>query len=332
MRLAAKWQGSWRWMGGFDLGDGTMPGPGGSVDVSESVVASPWWSCRGWRGAGNWSGRWPSVARHFEVFLPRLRGDHGDWSNWVRALGEVGDIGICRRTSNLTTISDFGEPTILGFRMVVRSALELAAHHSECLGGLIIYGAEARFHRTLRLAIARRVLERFPLPSDNRFVNQFFHLLYGTKPEPGPLVDFVVERIWETDQSVIAERLAQLESFDVTERLGGWILQHWSSPARDVIVPVARQALGAGTSRGPDSKRSRMPANRIPDPSAKSSGASAATCDRSRRPSDGEHRAVDLEISIIVLGSGTDEGHILTRSVSEGKRPQDLSLTLRVIV
>ena len=36
------------------------------------------------------------------------------------------------------------------------------------------------------LARARRVLERFPLPSDNRFVNQFFNLLHGCKPEPSP--------------------------------------------------------------------------------------------------------------------------------------------------
>ena len=80
-------------------------------------------------------------------------------------------------------------------------------------------GAEARFRPTLGSTIARRVLERFPLPNDNRFVNQFFHLLYGAKPDPGPLVDFVIDRIWETDQRVMAERLTKLESFDVSDRL-----------------------------------------------------------------------------------------------------------------
>ena len=106
------------------------------------------------------------------------------------------------------------------------------------------------------------MLERFPLPSDNRFVNQFFHLLYGAKPEPGPLVDFVVDRIWETDQSVMAQRLAQLESFDVSDRL--WKIDVPTlvlAGARDVIVPVARQqSAGRAGSPVPGSRRSRMPA------------------------------------------------------------------------
>ena len=54
---------------------------------------------------------------------------------------------------------------------------------------------------------------------NNRFVNQFFNLLHGGKPESETLADFVVERCWETDQSVMASRLHALESFDVSERL-----------------------------------------------------------------------------------------------------------------
>ena len=94
------------------------------------------------------------------------------------------------------------------------------------------------------------MLERFPLPSDNRFVNQFFNLLYGAKPEPGPLIDFVVDRIWETDQSVMAQRLAQLELFDVSDRL--WRIDVPTlivAGARDAIVPAARQRLGRGDHR-----------------------------------------------------------------------------------
>ena len=79
-------------------------------------------------------------------------------------------------------------------------------------------------------------------PVDNPFINQFFHLLYGAKPEPGPLVDFVIDRIWQTDQKVMAERLARLESFDVSDRL--WRIDAPTlvlAGARDVIVPVARE-------------------------------------------------------------------------------------------
>ena len=91
------------------------------------------------------------------------------------------------------------------------------------------------------------MLERFPLPNDSRFINQFFHLLFGNKPEPGPLLDFVIDRIWETGQTVMAERLAALESFNISDRL-------WSIGAptlvlageRDAIVPAARQRALAG--------------------------------------------------------------------------------------
>ncbi len=156
---------------------------------------------------------------------------------------QVGDIaGSAEDLASLIDYLGLDHPTVFGISYGGAVALELAAHHPESLGGLIVYGAEGRFHRTLGSAIARRVLERFPLPSDNRFVNQFFHLLYGAKPEPGPLVDFVVERIWETDQSVIAERLAQLESFDVSDRL--WRIEMPTlvlAGGRDVIVPVERQ-------------------------------------------------------------------------------------------
>jgi pimeloyl-ACP methyl ester carboxylesterase len=73
-------------------------------------------------------------------------------------------------------------------------------------------------------------------------VNQFFNLLHGCRPEPGPLVDFVVERCWETDQSVIARRIALLELFDVSGRL--WRIDVPTlvlAGSRDVIVPASRQ-------------------------------------------------------------------------------------------
>jgi pimeloyl-ACP methyl ester carboxylesterase len=100
-------------------------------------------------------------------------------------------------------------------------------------------------------AIARRVLERYPLPNNSPFVNQFFHLLHGKKPEPGPLVDFVVDRIWETGQGVMARRLAQLESFDVSERL--WQIDVPTlvlAGSRDVVVPASRQQALAGAIAG----------------------------------------------------------------------------------
>jgi 3-oxoadipate enol-lactonase len=196
--------------------------------------------------AGGWKLLWPlarGLARHFEVFLPGLRGDRADRAGAGEPPRRLGDLGT--HTEDLVDLLDqlgLASPSVLGVSFGGAVALELAVEHPHRVSRLIVHSAEARFHPSLGSAIARRVLERFPLPSDNRFVNQFFHLLYGTKPEPGPLVDFVVDRIWETDQSVMAHRLAQLETFDVSDRL--WRIDVPTlvlAGGRDVIVPVDRQ-------------------------------------------------------------------------------------------
>jgi pimeloyl-ACP methyl ester carboxylesterase len=196
--------------------------------------------------AGGWKLLLPlarGLARHFEVFVPGLRGDRARLTGGGEEPWSFGDLGAY--ADDLAGVMDqlgLSNPVVFGVSFGGAVALALAVEHPRRLGGLIVHGAEARFHASLGSTIARRVLERFPLPSDNRFVNQFFHLLYGTKPEPGPLVDFVVNRIWETDQSVMARRLAQLESFDVSERL--WRIDVPTlvlAGRRDVIVPADRQ-------------------------------------------------------------------------------------------
>jgi len=133
-------------------------------------------------------------------------------------------------------------PTIFGVSFGGAVALEAAVVDPNRFGRLILSGVEARFRSTLASTIARRVLERFPLPSDNPFVNQFFNLFHGGKPEPGPMPRFIVERCWETDQGVMARRLAMLEDFDVSDRL--WQLDLPSlilSGSKDVVVPPSRQ-------------------------------------------------------------------------------------------
>jgi len=246
MRLAAKWQTSW-----------TMVSPGIDQEQLESIRLGD--ECvdllRLGHGdpivlvpglAGSWKLVLPlarSLARHFQVFVYGLRGDRSPWGGYDDVLRRVSDIG--EHANDLARLIEKLEldcPAVLGVSFGGAIALEFAAEHPHHLGALIVHGAEARFRTTLGSTIARRVLERFPLPSDNRFVNQFFNLLYGAKPEPGPLIDFVVDRIWETDQSVMAQRLAQLELFDVSDRL--WRIDVPTlivAGARDAIVPAARQ-------------------------------------------------------------------------------------------
>jgi pimeloyl-ACP methyl ester carboxylesterase len=246
MRLAAKWRGSWS-----VLADGSDRGrveeacvDGEWVDVvrlgdGEPIVLVPGL-------AGSWKLLVPlaqHLARHFEVLIYGLRGDRfhaGGTESEVRRSCEIG-----RHARDLASLLDqwgLESPTVFGVSFGGAIALELAAEFPERVGALIVHGAEAQFRPTIGSTIARRVLERFPLPSDNRFVNQFFHLLYGSKPEPSPLVDFVVERIWETDQTIMAHRLAELETFDISERL--WRIEAPTlvlAGARDVIISAARQ-------------------------------------------------------------------------------------------
>jgi pimeloyl-ACP methyl ester carboxylesterase len=245
MRIAAKRRASWRWGAGLEYSRLEAVRIGGEwVDVIRLGRGDPLLLVPGL--AGSWKLLWPlarRLARHFEVVVSGLRGDCDPWAGLGRERPRVQDIG--EYGDDLAALIErlgLASPSVFGVSFGGAIALELATAHPQSLGALILYGAEARFHPTLGSTIARRVLERFPLPSDNRFVNQFFHLLYGTKPEPGPLVDFVAERIWETDQSVMAQRLAHLESFDVADRL--WRVDLPTlvlAGARDVIVPAVRQ-------------------------------------------------------------------------------------------
>lgn len=200
--------------------------------------------------AGGWKLLAPlaaELAKHHQVTIPGLRGDRFPLgTSTVRSLGDhahdvgqvIGQLGLER-------------PALFGLSFGGAIALELAVEQPYRIGALVLHGVEARFRTTLGATIARRVLERFPLPSDNGFLNQFFNLLHGGKPERGPLSDFVVERCWETDQGVMARRIGLLESFDVSDRL--WRIDVPTlvlAGTRDAIVPPARQRALASAIAG----------------------------------------------------------------------------------
>jgi pimeloyl-ACP methyl ester carboxylesterase len=240
MRLAMKRRAEWLMSSYFHEGRQHQVRLGGEwVEVSEMGQGDPIVLVPGL--AGGWRLLGPlarALARDHHVISYNLRGDRfpiaavrpRDLADLAQDLGLlVMELGLER-------------PTIFGVSFGGAIALELALAQPQRLGALIVQGAEARFRTSLGATIARRVLERFPLPSDNHYVNQFFNLLHGGKPDPGPLVDFIVERCWETDQSVMAQRIALLETFDVTDRL--WEIEVPTlvlAGSRDVIVPATRQ-------------------------------------------------------------------------------------------
>jgi len=178
------------------------------------------------------------LAKRNQVILPCLRGDRG-------LLGTSPAHDVADHAEDLArTLDRLGleRPILAGVSFGAAVALEYAVTHPHRIGGLATWGVEARFRPTIGTTIARRVCERYPLPSDSPFLNQFFNLLHGGKPEPGPLVDFIVDRCWTTDQSVVAHRLGILEGFDVADRL--WRIDTPTlvmAGSRDVVIPPSRQ-------------------------------------------------------------------------------------------
>jgi pimeloyl-ACP methyl ester carboxylesterase len=197
--------------------------------------------------AGSWKLVMPlarRLARHYEVVSYSLRGDRsrvwGGSSVPRRRHADLG--GHAADLSALIGGLGLERPAVFGVSFGAAVALELAVEQPARMGSLILQGVEERFRATLGSKVALHVLERYPLPATSPFLNQFLNLLYGTKPEPGPRTDAVIERIWETPQAVMAQRLRQLQQFDVSDRL--WRIDVPTlvlAGAKDAIVPACRQ-------------------------------------------------------------------------------------------
>jgi pimeloyl-ACP methyl ester carboxylesterase len=246
MRLAAKRRGQWSGFGEHREWDcHPVVLPGGTTEAvrlgrGETVVVVPGL-------AGGWKLTAPLVehlAKRHEVIVYGLRGD-------VTPQVLTREETIAQHARDLSSLIDhlhLERPTVFGLSFGGAVALEMALDYPSKVGGLVLMGADARFRSSIGTTIALRVLERFPLPSQNQFINQFFNILHGGKPQPGPLAQFVVERCWETDQGVMARRLRALQSFDVSDRL--WTIDVPTlvlAGTRDFVIPWERQrSLAAG--------------------------------------------------------------------------------------
>jgi len=240
MRLSARRRSSWSGLFGEMAGDSRrLLSRGGLCDVvrmgrGEPIVLVPGLA-GGWKLLAPLARR---LARRHEVILYGLRGDRGP----IVAPRAESMEGYADDLAEVIESLGLERPAILGVSFGGAVALEFAVSHPGLVGALVVQGAEARFRKSLGSQIALGVLERFPMPADNPFFNQFFNLLHAGKPDSASLADFVVERCWETDQGAMARRLRALESFDVADRL--WQVEAPTlilGGTRDAIVPVARQ-------------------------------------------------------------------------------------------
>ena len=197
--------------------------------------------------AGGWRLASPllrTLSRRFQVISYDLRGDRTHGAGPLGAT-RTPYVEIGQHATDLAALIErlgLERPSVLGLSFGGAIALELAVQHPGALDSLLIQGMEPKFRATPASAIVRRVLERYDLPADSPFINQFLNLLYAKKPEPGRDHDLLVERIWRTPTSVMAHRLAQLEQFDVTDRL--WRVDAPTlimAGSKDAIIPASRQ-------------------------------------------------------------------------------------------
>lgn len=156
-----------------------------------------------------------SLAERFHVHAYELRGEddcfsvrtHFGWRELIEDLKELLDhLGLER-------------PILCGVSFGGVLALQFAAAYPHRLGGLIIQGADVRFQRSLIRQVAGHVLTGYPLPSNSAFINQFFNLLIGGRPQNRMLPEFVAAQCWQTDQGVIAHRFRLVERLNLTESL-----------------------------------------------------------------------------------------------------------------
>ncbi|MBY0524076.1 MAG: alpha/beta hydrolase [Gemmataceae bacterium] len=155
------------------------------------------------------------LASRFRVISYQLRGEDDCFALRRR-------FGLPDLVGDLAEFIDWHgleRPTVLGVSFGGALALDFATRFPGRLRALAVQGAGARFERGLLQQVAGTVLNRYPLPPDNPFINQFFNLLFGGRQKPDALFRFVTKQCWQTDQSVMAHRFHLVEQFNLTGKL-----------------------------------------------------------------------------------------------------------------
>jgi pimeloyl-ACP methyl ester carboxylesterase len=156
------------------------------------------------------------LSQNFKVICYQLRGEDNCFAI-RRPFGLTDLVGDLREFLDVIGLES---PTLFGLSFGGILGLEFAARYPGRVTNLVIQGTGARFQPSIIQKIAGTVLDRFPLPCDNPFVNQFFNLLFGRPQQPGPLFDFVTRQCWSTDQSVMAHRFQLVQTFNMDGKLG----------------------------------------------------------------------------------------------------------------
>lgn len=152
------------------------------------------------------------MARYFRVFAYQLRGEEDCFA--LRRRFELADLAA--DLHELFESLELERPIVCGVSFGAVIALEFAARYPSRLSGLIVQGADVRFHRTLLRMIAGQVLAGYPLPANHSFVRQFFNLLLGGPSQDVKLFEQIAGQCWTTDQSVMAHRFSLAEKVNLS--------------------------------------------------------------------------------------------------------------------
>lgn len=204
------------------------------------------------------------------VFVPGLAGSWQLVRPLARRLAESHEVILigwgdeCLGGRPWTTIGDYARelarvlhdlrlerPVVFGASFGGAVALELAVEQPGLIGELVVTGTPARYRTGLGHRVARNVLDRYELPRDNPFVNQFFNILHGGPPRSVEEAEFIVRNCWRTDQVVMARRLRALEDFDVEARL-------WRADVPTLVVAGSKDVVTSP-------RRQRELAEALPD-------------------------------------------------------------------
>jgi 3-oxoadipate enol-lactonase len=152
------------------------------------------------------------LARFCRVYAYELRGEEDCFA--LRRQFELSD--LADDLFEFVETLQLEQPIICGVSFGAVISLEFAARYPRRLSGLIVQGADVRFHRTLLRMIAGQVLAGYPLPANHSFVRQFFNLLLGRPSQDVGLFEQIARQCWTTDQSIMAHRFSLAEKVNLS--------------------------------------------------------------------------------------------------------------------
>jgi pimeloyl-ACP methyl ester carboxylesterase len=174
------------------------------------------------------------LSRHFRVVIFQPRGEDCAYDLSPRA-------SLADLAQDLLAFQDhlrLERPLLFGYSFGGAVALQAASLAPGRVNGVVVQGVGPSFPPTALQRVAGEVLEHIYLPHNNGFINQFFHLLFGTRWVLPELLESVIERCWQTDQGVMARRFQMIREFKIEPLVEGLrqvplLIQ---TAANDVIV------------------------------------------------------------------------------------------------